>query len=796
LYRTAVCAALAWGLCGSALAAEPVRFVIAAQPLPDAVLAFGAQSGVSIGSGAAASCGHSRPVRGAFEVEAALTRLLAGTGCTWRRIDARAFVIVRAASGPSGSPAPQPGTSVQDAPPTQLDDVVVTATKQDTALAQAPYALSVLDGQDFDAAGRRDTADLATRLSGVTITNLGPGRNKIYVRGLADGPLTGQTQATVGLYLDGARLTYDVPDPDLRLIDIERVELLRGPQGTLYGAGTIGGILQIVTRAPDPTAYSAEIFAGAAVAEGAGVSRSVDLVVNAPLLRNRLAVRAVGYNEVIAGTIDDVNLGLENIGGTVRRGVRLAVLWRIDPAWSLRLGYVAQTLHSDDSQYGFSALGGDRRALSLREPSSNDFDGLSASLSGDLGWARLKIDTAIQSHGLDRRYDATMAASRFGGLGVSPYDESDSIDASETEITLASRPGGRLNWLLGLFASEYSHDRTGALTQSAPARLLYDSRRHDHTDETALYGQASWALTDRLRITAGARLFHLGVETRATAHQGGLVSDSLADDRSDSGFAPKLVVEYALRDNLLLYVQGSEGYRAGGFNAGAALGQSYAAVGGLQPYRRFRSDELVSYEAGARVRAWNDSLAARVALFALDWRAIQSDRIGADGLPFTGNIGNAQSIGLEGELAWTSGSWRIDANLMAVNPDLNDPDPGFPLPARQDLSGVSHVVANLAGRRDLTFASRPAWVSGSLGYVGAADLIFSSTQRSPMGDYWTSDLAAGVDFGGWSATARLDNVLGSAGDTFAYGNPFLVGVTQVTTPQRPRALAVSISRRF
>lgn len=310
-----------------------------------------------------------------------------------------------------------------------------------------------------------------------------------------------------------------------------------------------------------------------------------------------------------------------------------------------------------------------------------------------------------------------------------------------------------------------------------------------------MYGQISWAFTDRLRITAGGRLFRLGVETRASANSRDGAADTLDDDRPDSGFAPKVVIEYALRDTILLYVQSSEGYRAGGFNAGAT-GRPYSSAGGLQPYREFRADELVSYEAGARLRGWNDSVALRLALFAVDWRAIQSDRVGADGLPFTGNIGDARNIGLEGELVWARGPWRIDANLMVDNPDLNDPDAGFPLPAKANLSGVPNIVANLAARRDLTLASRPAWISGSLGYVGASSLIFSSTEQSPMGDYLTSELAAGVDFATWSVNLRLDNMLGGNGDTFAYGNPFLVGVSDVATPQRPRSLAISLSRRF
>ncbi len=800
MFRTTVLAGLAWSLCSAALAATPDRFAIPSQPLQDAVIAFGGQAGISIGSGAAQSCGWSRALHGRFEIETGLSRLLSGTGCTWRRIDDRAYVIVRSqASAPIWSwqrySAPGSSQPVEEAP-TAVADVIVTATREDRALADTPYALTALGGQDFDTATRRDTADLATRISGLTLTNLGPGRNKLFVRGLADGPLTGQTQAMVGLYLDDTRLTYDVPDPDLRLVDVERVELLRGPQGTLYGAGSIGGILQIVTRPPDLRRYSTEVFAAAVTTEGAGAGQSADLVLNLPVLRDRIALRAVGYSEKIAGTIDDVALGVGNTGDTVREGGRLNLLWRIDPAWDLRLGYVAQTLHSDDSQYAFSALRGDRRALAVREPSSNDFDGVSATLSGELGWGRVKIDTAVQTHGLDRRYDATLGAAGFGGGGPTAYDESDSIKALVTEATLSSTPGGRLTWLIGLFATEYTHDRMGDMTTLPSGASLYAAARRDHTDETAVYGQASWSLTDRLRVTAGGRIFHIAVETRASSMQGAVPSDALNSSRSDSGFAPKIVIEYDLRDTILLYLQSSEGYRAGGFNAGVVPGQAYGVSGGAQPYRTFRSDELVSYEAGARLRLWNDSLAVRLAVFAIDWRSVQSDRIGSNGLPFTGNIGNAATAGFEGEMAWTSGLWRLDANLMIDDPDLNDPDPGLPLPTTGDLSGVSNLIARAAVRRDMTLLSRPSWISASLGYVGAATLTFSATQIAEMGDYWTSDLGAGVEFPAWSLSARIDNLLDQGGDTFAYGNPFLVGRVGVTTPQRPRSLSIQISRRF
>ncbi len=795
-----MCAGLIWSLCGPA-AADPNTFSIPSQPLPQAVVAFGLQSGVSIGSGPAASCGRSRALRGRFEIEAGLTRLLAGTGCTWRRIDARAYVIERlirparpVVTRPRTAPMP---TTTGDTGLAVLDEVIVTATRRDITLADAPYALTAIDGAVFDQATRRDTADLASRVAGLTVTNLGPGRNKLFVRGLADSPLTGLTQAVVGQYLDDTRLTYDAPDPDLRLVDIAHAELLRGPQGTLYGAGSIGGILKLVTTPPDLTTYGAEVFSTINATDGAGTGRAVDLVLNTPIVRDRLGLRLVAYSEIVAGSIDDPALDIINTGDTVREGARLGLAWNIQPGWNLRLRYVAQALNSDDSQFGFSRLGGDRRSLSLREPSRNDFDGLSATLSGDLGWGRLTLTSAMQSHGLDRRYDATVAAGRFGGVGPTAYDESDRIDGLVIEATLTSPSGGRLNWLIGAFSTEYSHDRTGTITQVGPQEVLYAAGRRDHTDETALYGEAAWAFTDRVRVTAGARLFRLGVETESITRSHGTVSDAFGGNRSDSGFAPKLVIEYDLTDAVLIYAQASEGYRAGGFNTGARPGQTYGvAAGDPQPLRAFRSDELLSYEAGVRIRGWGDRLGLRLAAFAIDWRNIQSDRVADDGLPFTANIGDGTNLGLEAEAVWSDGQWRVDANLLLNDPEISDPDPGFPLPDDRHLPGVPDTIANLSIHRDLAIGRKAGWISGSLGYVGRSDLTPSAGVSAAMGGYFTSDLAAGLAFGNWSATVRLDNVLGQDGDTFAYGNPFLVGVEDLATPQHPRSLAFTLSRTF
>lgn len=797
LCQSCAWAGVAWSLSwGSAVAEHPRRVTIPAQPMTSAILQLGVQAGISIGAGPAATCGRSRAVRGAIGAEAALRVMLAGSPCTYRRIDAHSYLIIRrpAPPAPVTRPATPPPPDSSEISP--LDDIVVTATKQDLLLAGAPYALSAVAGETLDAASRPDTAALSTRLAGLTVTNLGPGRNKLFVRGLADSPLTGQTQAMVGLYLDDTRLTYDAPDPDLRLVDLDRVELLRGPQATLYGAGTLGGVLKLVSRAPVLDARSAELTAGLTFAADAAPGQSLDLTLNLPIVRDRLALRAVFYEETLEGVVDDPALGLINTGNSLRSGARAGLLWRINSTWQARLGTVFQNLHIDDSQYAFETLPAYQRTLSVREPSNNDFNGVSLSLVGDHDWGEVKVTSAFQGHDLDRRYDATAASLRLGAGGRPlAYDEADGIRAFALEASVTRRSDGAFQGFAGLYASHYGHDRTGRLVDLERSADLYIATKRDETDEAAIFGEIAWTPVDRLRLIAGGRYFVMTTisETDALAQNG---ADLFEGELRDDGISSKLVVEYEVTPQIFVYVQASEGYRSGGFNGGALGGQRFDLPGGQQPYREYRPDSLFSYEAGLRWRLLNDRLSLRAAIFSIDWTSIQSDRVSPDGLPFTANIGDGGNRGIEIEGVWRDGPWRLDVNFMGNNPHLSATDDGYPLATDNNLPGVPKVLGAASLRYTGSVFGRRSWFSGSIGYVGRSSQQLTPQTTSAMGDYFSSEAAVGIDMGAWSATVRIDNLLGQAGDTFGYGNPFLVGVETVITPQRPRNLSISMSRAF
>lgn len=784
LSALAVVLAAATALQAEAQDRSSIEVSVPPQPLRSALLDFGLQAGVTIDAAGSERCGPSRGVRGRMSVVAALSRLTLGTHCAAHRVGPGAWRIARLVT-----PAPVVSARVPELDssiPTLLDEVVVTAARSDhLLLSRAPYGLSSLDGLTLDRAGVTDLQGAAGRVAGLTVTKLGPGRDKLFIRGLADGPVAGQAQALIGLYLDEVRLTYDAPDPALRLADIERVEVLRGPQGALYGAGSMGGVVQVVTRAPDPTGIYGRGTVEAAATEGGAPGHAAELMLNMPLLSDRLAVRLVGYDDAVGGYVDDTALNLRDSGDMRRQGLRLSTLWRVNPAWTLRAGFLAQTISVDDTQY--ATLGPDApyaRRRSLSEPSRNDFDGVWASVAGDLGWARVHASSSVQSHGLDARYDATPSAAVFGLTGTAAMDQSDDLSAAVHEIRINGDLGSRVSWSAGLFFSEYTHNRTVTVSDGrgeAPALL---QQRRDHVDEAALFGDAVYAFDDRLKVTLGARVFRVGVEHRSETTG----AASLTGDDDLTGVAPRLVVEYD-RGPFVFYALATEGYRGPGFNAGPA------GARGQQPVRAVRSDEIVAGELGARFSFLEGRLRGRAAAFIADWRDIQSDRFDERGLPFTANLGDGRNRGIEGEVEWRAGSWTFDGHAVVNDPELTRPDPGFALGPDSRLPAVADFSVEGGLAHEARLAQATVRSELRIGYIGPTDIALSPTSNSTSAGYLTSRIGVSAEVGRWGVRASVDNLFNRDDDTFSFGNPFYAP-SDISTPQRPMTGRLALTARF
>ena len=279
-----------------ARAAEKRVFSLPSEPLEAALVRFAVQGGVSVGGLPVRGCeGRSRPVSGSMPAERALSALLPA-GCGFEALDAKSFRIV-ARPGAVAPPSPPRRTEAAGGDAPRLDELVVTAEKRPELLTRTASAVSVLSTRDIQRLGGETFDEIASQMVSVAVTNLGSGRDKIFVRGRSDGSFTGKTQSTVGLYLDDLPITYNAPDPDLRLADVEQVEVLRGPQGTLYGSGSMGGIVRIVTATPDPTGFSAQVSAEEMATQHGEPSSGVDGALNLPLAGGRAAGRAGAYSD-------------------------------------------------------------------------------------------------------------------------------------------------------------------------------------------------------------------------------------------------------------------------------------------------------------------------------------------------------------------------------------------------------------------------------------------------------------------------------------------------------------------
>lgn len=772
-------------------------FSIPPGPLSRAATLFALQARVSIDVSAAQGCGLSRGFSGRGSAEVVLRTLLQDTGCDLRRIDDRAYQIIRRAPPPPKPPVTAATPREAEAQIAPLSELVVVATRRPTLADRLAYSVSVLDERAAAAQGVRDANDLALVMPAMTVTNLGPGRDKVILRGLSDGPLTGQTQSMVGIYLNDVRLTYNAPDPDLLMIDVAQVEVLRGPQGALYGAGSLGGVLQLTTHRPDLGAFDAWTALSASTVKGGEAGGRVSGMINAPLLNGRAAVRLVAYADQQGGYVDDLGQGRDDVNRTRRTGVRAAFRTLLGEQWTGDVGVTTQAITSDDTQYATPAVGAFTRRNRLAEPHDNDFLEGHVALSGLIGGRKAKITLAAVRHDIASRYDASAAPPVPVAPGTAvAFDDDNHVGAIMLDASLASDDHARIQWQVGAFLARTRQGRDGELSAVSPATVsLATEYRRDILEEAAVFGEAIGDLGRGWSVTLGGRLFATRSEASSRAESQGATT-AFRDDQSYVGFAPKAVLSFAPTSRTLFYVQAAEGYRAGGFNTALIPSQPFLASGG-EPQRRYDGDELWSLEGGAKASLMEGRLRLRAAVFQAFWKSIQSDQLLPSGLAYTANLGDGRNTGIEAEAAYVAGSLRLDASFLLNAPELEKVNPAFPGRKDLGLAGVPKRAAALGISYERPL--KGDWRLGTdarLSYVGPSRLSFDATTAPTMGDYVTARAAVRLEAERLSVSLAVDNLFDGHGDTFAYGNPFSLRLSRQTTPQRPRTVSLELKARY
>jgi len=753
---------------------------------------------------------------------------------TLRTACASSLGLALLAGGPAL--AQQSGQSRLDS--TIIEEIIVTAQKRTENLQDVPLAISVVGAQQLEDYHVNQLTDIAAYVPGLQVTNGGtPGQTTVSLRGIA--PIS--PGATVATYIDetpvGSSGFFQRATAfmlDLLPYDIGRVEVLRGPQGTLYGAGAMGGLLKYVTRDPDVTKGEFRVGVGVSDVQGAGdLGREARIGANLPLVADRLALRASYARNELPGYIDNSVTGRKDINDGTQESARVALLWQAGDAFSLQLTAMRQSIDSDNN--AIAALTVAQRPLSrdlqnvlfVDEPFEKDIDFYSATLKWDLGWADFIAASGYSDVTTDQRADATAAVGELPPLfglppGIAFFQLGLDLQKFTQEVRLTSKTEGRFEWQVGAFYTDESADNsqvvpirpaTGGSYPPLPSPpfpspslspLAVVALPSDY-EEIALFGNASYEFTDRFSLGAGVRLARNKQDFAQVVTAGILIPIGTTPGGSDEdvftwSFGPK----FQLAEDTMLYMRVATGYQPGGPNI---------ALPGVPP--TVDAATLTSYELGLKSDLAESRVSIDLAAFYIDWKDIQVSA-SINGLSFLTNGGKAVSQGVEVSTSFRPADrLRLGLNAAYTDAELSDDLPLLPLPGggffRSGFKGdplpfipefswsaTADYVFPLGSTWNVQFGGGFRWVDQrESGLTNTNPFVFSAPA---LDSYHALDLNAALSNDNWTIRAFGKNVT----DERAY---LTIGAAQSLLPPfatshliaaalQPRTWGISVDYRF
>jgi outer membrane receptor protein involved in Fe transport len=766
-----------------ATAADRFAFNVPAGRLDNAIIALSEQAHVSIGiADSSLPAMRVKGVRGRLTVSRALERLLDDSGASYVTAGSDIFRIIRRPeSHPKSLREPGPVTSNAAIP-----DIIVTASKREAGLADFPATVSILGPDRLNSTGGTSGSDAIVNASpSLSSTHLGPGRNKLFIRGVADSSFTGPTQATVGQYFGEMRLNYNAPDPDLTLYDIERVEVLEGPQGALYGTASLGGIVRIIPNAPDAERFAASLDGGLSSSRHGAPGSDVAGMANVPVIDGIVALRAVGYRSIDGGYIDDIGRDLNNVNRSTTSGGRMSLRVTPGDGWVIDGGTMLQNIDNADGQYAESNEPRLSRSSALAQPFDNDYK--LSQIIVTKRWKDLSLISATGSvhHHIGQTFDASPL---YPGPSPVAFHQNNRITLFSNENRISHLGSSGAGWLIGTSYLSSGENLTRTLGPIAlPSRITGVRNR---IREVAIFGEATIAIARRWTVSAGGRFSysrHIGDPLDTEGDD----EDGPEPKQSRREILPSLAIRWRPISGLVTYIRYQEGFRPGGL--------SVAGSGTGLIVQRFEGDSISTIDAGLRLGDREHDRFSAAASFSYGrWKDIQADLIDSAGLPFTSNIGTGDVLGWEFSATWRPlAGLTADASVFFNNSTLAHPVPGLDPAEKNNLPNVADVGARAAVRYatiltgDLSFA-----IDASGRFFGRSRLGVGPTLSIPQGRYVDTALRARIGTERVGVTFDLTNLLNVAGNRFSLGNPFGVMDGLQTTPLRPRTIRAGVDARF
>lgn len=782
-----------------AAAREKQGFSISAGQLGDALTSFGEQAGITIGvTDPILAKSGTRGLHGRFSTAEGLRKLLRGTGADFVFVDAQTVRVFRAK--PPKAPKPPKPAKISKAkksevkkrpspsPAPVLDEaldaaIIVTASKQNSPFANYPGTVHVVDlNPDKNAReAALGTAAIVAKLPQLATTSLGSGRNKIFIRGVADSSFNGQSQSTVGQYLGDVRLTYNAPDPNLNLYDIARVEILEGPQGTLYGTGALGGIIHLTPNKPDTRGIAASGAAGFISTAKGGQGEDAAIMVNMPIAQDRLAVRVVGYWANEPGYIADPGRGLKNINQTMTRGLRATVRYEPGDEWAINAGIVDQHIDAKDGQYILRGASRLTRNSHIAQPFDNDFSMTFVTVEKVMGDLNFNSTTSRVKQHIASVYDATGYP---GATGTVRFDENINIKLFAHETRL-SKDAGRLSWLVGL-SGIYDVSRVrrdiGPVGALAPLTAVTNDN-----SELALFAKATFAVTPAFSATVGAR----GTFSRSYGELIGVTNAVESPKVNTLRASPTLAFSWRVNDRLFGFGRYQKAFRSGAVEVAPTEDDNDS--------QRFEADNVSLFELGLRLGdPAQHRFSSSASISYARWSQIQSDLVDSNGLPYTANIGDGRIYALEFQFAWRpTKAWKVDASAFLNLSSLTDPESAFASSSEFELPNIAHDGGQISLSHISDLSPNVALIlDGTMRYVGKSHLGIGEALDVEQGGYVDSSVGARLDLGRWGISLDVTNVADVQSNRFAFGNPFGITERNQITPLRPRTFRIGIDAAF
>jgi len=705
-----------------------------------------------------------------------------------------------------------------DAPGGVVDagEIVVTAQKREQRLQDVPSSVSVISAGALEEKGATGLADLTKAVSGLQIIGgAGPGTGKPTIRGISSGT---DRVALVGIYLDDVPFSSGSPRTsavvgrslafDPAFADIERIEVLKGPQSTLYGASTVGGLIKYVSKRPDPSQFEGSARVGASQTDGGGAGYTTRLSVNVPL-GDGIAVRTSAFYRQNPGYVTEISRGIDDADRSTARGVRASLLIKSGDLENILTGFL-QDIRGREASDVF-----------LTRPSLDFLNGSQSFASPIRQYQRYKYRSISNTTTLKLPFATITNVASYNGVfsrqladysvltGATPDRFAQAFQPNNNkrlsdEFRIASNPG-RFEWLLGLwytretfrsFNTFRATDGTGALVPAGdPLDNLYNLNNTAEFKEWAVFGNATYHLTPELEATVGMRYSKNHHDFTAVGF--GLLGASFNSyPTEDSSKDYLATISYKPNATMTIYARAASGYRPGGPNN--FLPASYAAGAPLS----FKSDKLWNYEAGIKGSLFDRLVTYEASVYHMNWSDVQVSQsfplAGGGSDVGVGNAGKAKSDGAEVSIT----AQPSDQVSFGVNASYNHARITVDAPRVGAVSGdalpyAPEFAANV-------FADFRPRITDSINGLLGATYTFRGSQKagfrnSPTPDtlssYGTLDLRAGLEWDRYRLDFTVDNVTNADDVTFVYGSNYKGGPLSGYT-LRPRTFGLALEVKF